>query len=301
MGSLVLLTPITYVVFILGSLSLVAFPFFTGFYSKDFLLEILLVPLNITHTIAYIFTLLAAFLTSTYSIRLLMLAMYAKPHFPLTILPYVKDSPYLMTAPMLFISIGAVAFGYITHELFLGFGSSFYGQSIYTLPQHIRLLDGLNFASFEYTILALFPLFFLGLFFFSIPFTNNSIPSFPAPLIIDVPKATTTYFNSWRYSTIFDPSLMNHFNIFNLALMRHIFTLSVFIYRYLDKGLLEFFGPVGIFRVIHWLGFYIELLSTGFIPHYGFILLSYILIFSFLPLHFFFIFLIFNLYLFFFL
>lgn len=288
MGSLVLLTPISYAVFLLGSLSLVAFPFFTGFYSKDFLLEILLVPLNVTHTIAYIFTLLAALLTATYSIRLLMLAMYSRPHFPLALLPFVKDSPFLMTAPMLFISISAVAFGYVTNELFLGFGSSFYGQSLFTLPQHIRLLDGPNFLSsfHSYQILALLPLFFLTLFFFSFPFSRNgsSAPSVaPSFNPSSAPSVPSSPFNSWRYSSLFDPALMNHFNIFNLAIMRFSFILSVYFYRYFDKGLLEFLGPVGIFRANHWFGFNIELLSTGFIPHYAFIFLCYVFAFAFLP------------------
>lgn len=73
MGGLSINIPITYVSFIIGSLSLMAFPFLTGFYSKDYLLEILLIPNNFTHTIAYILTLFAAFLTSIYSIRLLIL------------------------------------------------------------------------------------------------------------------------------------------------------------------------------------------------------------------------------------
>jgi len=58
-----------------------AFPFLTGFYSKDFILEILFIPNNTTQTIAYLLTLVAAFLTSIYSIRLLILTFLSKPHF----------------------------------------------------------------------------------------------------------------------------------------------------------------------------------------------------------------------------
>jgi len=60
MGSLNLFLPYTYLVFFFASLSLMAFPFTSGFKSKDFLLELLCVPHHFTHTIAYIFTLLAA-------------------------------------------------------------------------------------------------------------------------------------------------------------------------------------------------------------------------------------------------
>ena len=73
MGNLVHFLPVTYSCFIIGSLSLMAFPFFTGFYSKDFILEILFIPNNTTQTIAYLLTLVAAFLTSIYSIRLLII------------------------------------------------------------------------------------------------------------------------------------------------------------------------------------------------------------------------------------
>lgn len=97
MGGLNIHLPYTYLVFFFGSLSLMAFPFTAGFYSKDFLLEILLVPFNFTHTIAYIFTLFAALLTSIYSSRTMMITMLSKPLFPKSIIPFVKDSGWLMT------------------------------------------------------------------------------------------------------------------------------------------------------------------------------------------------------------
>jgi NADH-ubiquinone oxidoreductase chain 5 len=287
MGSLVLLTPLTYSVFFLASLSLIAFPFFTGFYSKDFLLELLIVPLNLTHSFAYLFTLSAAFFTSIYSLRLLMLAMYSRPHFPLAILPFVKDSPYLISLPLLFISISAVGFGFLTHDLFLGFGSKFYGSALFTLPEHLRLLDGLFFLSLSpsYSILAILPLLFLLIFFIILPFSSSSSSSSP---ISDIPSSSTFIsssnpsFNSWRYSHIYDPALLNHFNIFNLVFIRNLFSLSIFIYRFFDKGFLELFGPLGFFRSNHLLGFLFELSSTGFFPHYGFILFSFVSFFVFL-------------------
>lgn len=113
-----------------------AFPFYSGFYSKDLLLEILSVPHNVTHSMAYLLTLLAALLTTIYSIRLLMSTMWSRPQFPLAALPFVADSPILMTGPMIFLSIGAVCLGYFTSELFLGYGSTMYGNSIFSLPEH---------------------------------------------------------------------------------------------------------------------------------------------------------------------
>lgn len=111
-GSMNLLLPLTYLVFLFASLSLMAFPFTSGFKSKDFLLEILSVPHHFSHTLAYIFTLLAALLTSTYSLRIKKIAMLSRPLFPRTMLPFVTDSPFLMTIPLIILSLGAVMLGY---------------------------------------------------------------------------------------------------------------------------------------------------------------------------------------------
>jgi NADH-ubiquinone oxidoreductase chain 5 len=298
MGSLVLLTPLSYLVFLLGSFSLVAFPFFTGFYSKDLLLEILIAPLNFTHSFAYLFTLIAAFFTSTYSIRLLMMAMYSQPNFPLAILPFVKDSSSLMTFPLLFLSLGAVTFGYLSHEFLLGFGSTFYGQSLFILPEHSRLLDAIHFvATWETSpfslLFSLFPLLFLLGLFFSLPFptlaTSSLLPVSVSTTPIGrlgillplhhspfLPSPTFATWSTWRFSHFFDPSLMNHFNTLNYQLIKFFFSLSIYSHRYLDKGFLEFFGPTGIFRLIHWLAFHLELLSTGFLPHYGSLFLAFL-------------------------
>ena len=54
---------------------------------------------------------------------------------------------------------------------------------------------------------------------------------------------------------------------------------SNFIFRYLDKGSFETFGPLGFLRAFHYLGFRIESLSTGFIPHYAFIFIFSISLF----------------------
>jgi NADH-ubiquinone oxidoreductase chain 5 len=96
-GSLNLFLPFTYLVFLFASLSLMAFPFTSGFYSKDFLLELLCVPHHFSHSFAYLFTLLAALITSTYSVRIFMIAMFSRPLFSKSLVPFVIDSPLLMT------------------------------------------------------------------------------------------------------------------------------------------------------------------------------------------------------------
>jgi NADH:ubiquinone oxidoreductase subunit 5 (subunit L)/multisubunit Na+/H+ antiporter MnhA subunit len=66
-GSFHLTLPITYIVFLFCSLSLMAAPFFSGMFSKDYILEILAVPHSFSHSFAYILTLLGASFTALYS------------------------------------------------------------------------------------------------------------------------------------------------------------------------------------------------------------------------------------------
>lgn len=106
-----------------------AFPFLTGFYSKDFLLELALVPRNVTSTVAYILALLAAILTATYSARLMIMTFFAKPHFPKTILNSIHDPSSFLYIPLFLLGLGAAFFGYLANEVFLGMGSTFYLQA----------------------------------------------------------------------------------------------------------------------------------------------------------------------------
>jgi NADH-ubiquinone oxidoreductase chain 5 len=257
MGSLNLFLPFTYLVFLFGSLSLMAFPFTSGWYSKDLLIELLIVPNNFTHTIAYIFTLLGAFLTSSYSVRVMMMVMLNRPNFPKTILNYVIDSNYLKTLPLLFISIGAVTFGYLFHELFLAYGSTFYFNAIFIHPITLSSTLDAQFGGSLLALVSILFLFFISILFFISPFSRYY---FNSPII-------TPSYEAHKFTNIFNS--FNHNDVINHWIMYRYLLLSNILYRYIDKGLLELFGPIGGKNLLHFFGFSIELLSTGFIPHYA--------------------------------
>jgi NADH-ubiquinone oxidoreductase chain 5 len=101
-----------------------------------------LVPKNATTTIAYILALVAAILTATYSARLMILTFLSAPHYPHTVLETIAEPPLLMLIPLIILGAGSAFFGFLTHELFLGIGSTFYQQAIFTHPENLTLLDG---------------------------------------------------------------------------------------------------------------------------------------------------------------
>jgi hypothetical protein len=67
--------------------------------------------------------------------------------------------------------------------------------------------------------------------------------------------------------------ILSHFNILNHWIMHNSLNQSINLYRYFDKGLLQFIGPFGIFRYLNFASFNIEMYYTGFIIHYGVLLL----------------------------
>lgn len=273
MGNLINFLPLTYVSFIIGSLSLMAFPFLTGFYSKDFILEILFIPNNTTQTIAYLLTLVAAFLTSIYSIRLLIQTFLSKPHFNNKLSNYIKDPlDFPVQFTFIILAMGSILFGYFAQELFVGGGTEIYINSLFTHPQNFRLFDNSQSEFTIYKLIVSQPLIFILSLLplkkqlkvnlninIARQFAKNSQKKL-TPLNIPVPL----YWNT---------RILSHFNILNHWIMHNSLNQSINLYRYFDKGLLQQIGPFGIFRNLNFSSFNIELLYTGFILHYAFLII----------------------------
>ena len=78
MGGLKSKLPITYISFMIGTLCIIGFPLTSGFFSKDLLLEVMLYEKSTISLVAYIMLLLAALVTTIYSLRLLFIVFYKK-------------------------------------------------------------------------------------------------------------------------------------------------------------------------------------------------------------------------------
>jgi len=200
----------------------------------------------------------------------------------------------LKTFPLIFLSIAALLKGYITNSLFISYGSPLYAGSIFTHPDHYRLLDTF-FSSY-----ATLPLFFFSFLIFAkingfAKKNNTENTSVASPIIFN----SNNTINSINYTTsntpiiqpkssFSDPLLISTLtlkydtNIFNHWVNFHFLRLSIFIYRYFDKGLLEILGPLGIFRLTHWMASFLEFSFPGFLPHLAFIFIC-LLLFFFLP------------------
>ncbi|EKG08934.1 NADH:ubiquinone/plastoquinone oxidoreductase, partial [Macrophomina phaseolina MS6] len=100
LGGLVNFLPLSYTAILIGSLSLMAFPFLTGFYSKDLILELAAGQYEVSGNIAYWLGTLSARLTAFYSTRLISLAFFTVPNGPKVDYEHAHDAPFIIIIPL---------------------------------------------------------------------------------------------------------------------------------------------------------------------------------------------------------
>lgn len=142
MGGLVRILPLTYATMGIGSLALLGFPFLTGFYSKDVVLEAAYSSFTLEGRVAHTLGVAAAFCTAYYSLRLLALT-FLRPVNGLRQAYSGAHEPGLnMALPLIVLSIGSIFLGYTARDLFLGMGTDFWGNALFVSPEDPVLLAG---------------------------------------------------------------------------------------------------------------------------------------------------------------
>jgi NADH-quinone oxidoreductase subunit L len=139
MGGLKPYLPITYWTAVIGTLALVGFPGFSGFYSKDALIEAVHASTTTGAGYAYWCVLLGVFVTALYSFRLLFLVFHGKERIDPHVKKHLHESSPVVSGPLVALAIPSVVIGWITIEPLL-FGEYFTG-SIFVLERHDVLAE----------------------------------------------------------------------------------------------------------------------------------------------------------------
>ena len=124
--------PYTYALMIIGTLALTGFPFLSGFYSKDAIIEFAYLKGNTTGYYAAGIGIFTAFLTSIYSWRLIFKTFHGQYNNKDVKIEETHESPLVMLIPLVILSIGAIFAGFLFKDLFIGHGgeNSFWAESI---------------------------------------------------------------------------------------------------------------------------------------------------------------------------
>jgi NADH-ubiquinone oxidoreductase chain 5 len=125
MGGLKNLIPFTYSMMVIGSLALIGFPFLTGFYSKDVILEVAYGKYTPEGHFSYLLGSVGAFLTAFYSTRLIYLTFLSTPNGYKKVICAAYDSSYQISLSLLLLSIPSVLIGFYSKDMIIGFGTDF--------------------------------------------------------------------------------------------------------------------------------------------------------------------------------
>jgi proton-translocating NADH-quinone oxidoreductase chain L len=261
MGGLKNLLPFSYSIMLIGSLALMGFPFLTGFYSKDTILEIAYAKYTVWGHFSYYLGTFAAFFTAFYSIRLLFLVFLAEPNGNRVVVLNAHEASWRMGFPLFILSVFSICIGFLTRDFFIGFGTNFWGSAIFILPENYILSD-IEFIDLFFKLLPLLmSLAGAGMAYFVYAFGLSSFYS------IKKTKNFKIVYNFLNRKWYFD-------RLYNEFISQKTLDLSYsYAYKDIDRGLIEKLGPSGIVNIISYIFNFIKDLQSGFMFHYLFMFL----------------------------
>ncbi|MFZ1537579.1 MAG: NADH-quinone oxidoreductase subunit L [Chromatiaceae bacterium] len=139
MGGLRKYMPITWITFLLGSLALIGFPGFSGFFSKDAIIEAVHLSQVGGSGYASVLLTLGVFITALYSFRLYFIVFHGKERMDEHTRHHLHETPAVVWVPLVLLAIPSVFIGWITMEPVL-FGDWF-KDVIHVAPQHDVLAE----------------------------------------------------------------------------------------------------------------------------------------------------------------
>jgi NADH-ubiquinone oxidoreductase chain 5 len=288
MGGLIKFLPFTYSVMLAGSLSLLATPYLTGFYSKDLILELAYGQYSFSGMYAYILGSITAGITAFYSFRLISLVFLTTANGQKESYLNSHESKLAVIIPLLILAIFSIFFGFLFSDLFVGIGSDFFANSIFTHPNNIALVEAefsLNpFIKLLPAILSIFgatlaifmyhiqPLFLINLTFD--PSANMKAPLSLAQEETEQNKnGLVGSANSINYLGRYIYTFLNGKYFFDAIYNQYIITnglkLGYTISKEIDRGAIELLGPYGLSNYLNNTGNNLAKLDTGIITTYS--------------------------------
>ena len=256
MGAVWKKLPYTYALMIIGTLALTGFPFLSGFYSKDAIIEFAYLKGNTVGYYAAGVGVFTAFLTAIYSWRLIFKTFHGEYNNKSIKIEETHESPLIMLIPLIILSIGAIFAGFIFKDLFISLGdqNNFWAQSI-------LFLEPLSTEHPPTWFLLLTPILVL----ISIPIAyylfvkNKSIPE----QIVKINRPLYEFLvNKWYFDELYD-----------YIIIKPSQKIGLFLWKVCDVKIIDGFGPDGISMLIKKISQKANKFQSGFIYQYAFVML----------------------------
>ena len=248
--------PYTYSLMIIGTLALTGFPFLSGFYSKDAIIEFAYLRGNTTGYYAAGIGIFTAFLTSIYSWRLIFKTFHGEYNNKEIKIDETHESPIVMLIPLILLSIGAIFAGFLFKELFIGYEglNNFWRDSIFFLKPLSTDHPPLWFLLLTPTLVILsIPLaYYLFL-------KNRNLPE----RLASINKPLYQFLlNKWYFDELYD-----------VLFVKPSKKLGLFLWKFFDLKIIDGFGPDGISSMIKKFSVKANKFQSGYIYQYAFVML----------------------------
>ena len=254
MGGLFSKIPFTGTMMWIGSLAIIGFPFFSGYYSKEAILENAYFASSNMGLYAYTVGIITALLTAFYSWRLLFMTFHGSTRASNDSFNKVHESPTVMTAPLAFLAVGSIFSGVFLSDYFIGSKETdFWFVSI------ILSHNDLHLPFFQTLIIkssVAFGVLSAALVYFYRKELANTLAQSLSPLY-------SLSFNKWYVDEIYN-------NIFT----RPFFYLASLFWKRGDTQLIDEYGPNGVSRLINFFSKGLSLFQSGYLYHYAFAMLG---------------------------
>ena len=256
MGGIWKKLPYTWVLMIIGTLALTGFPFLSGFYSKEAIIEYAYLRGNTVGYYAVIVGIFTALLTSIYSWRLIFKTFHGTYNNEKLKINTMHESPFVMLIPLIILAIGSLFAGYFFKELFIGHSSSNYFWT-----DSIKFLLPLSLDHPPLWIIYITPVIVI----LSIPFSyylfvkNKNITNW---LVNENKPLYNFLHNKWYFDELYDFLFVKPFK-----------KIGIFFWKNVDIKIIDKFGPDGISNLIKIFSNKAVKFQSGYIYQYAFIML----------------------------
>jgi len=258
MGGIFKKIPITYAMMWIGSLALIGFPPFAGFFSKDVILEAAFMSNAKYSNLAFYLGITAAFLTAFYSFRLIFMVFHGETNADEKTFNHAHESPKNMLIPLFILAAGSIFAGYIGYSILnmVSVDNNFFDNAIFVADANKNLLEEIHHTP---AFIKYLPIM-VGVFAFILSyFIYISRPYLPQRIAGKLKYLYNISSNKWYFDEIYH-------NIFTKPIKR----LGLFLWKSIDNKIIDNFGPNGLAAISRLFSNKSTRLQTGYVYHYAF-------------------------------
>jgi NADH-quinone oxidoreductase subunit L len=262
-GGLYKKLPITYALMWIGTLALIGFPFFAGYYSKDMILEAEWAGNNSFDTFAYVVGVAVAFMTAAYSGKVMFMTFHGKARYDENH-AHIHEAPLVMLIPLFVLAAGAILSGMIAYDYFVGDHYAVFWETAIN-PKSESVLHA---AELDPLWVKLLPAVaaLSGLAFGWVCYVWR--PNLPA----------------WfaKHFALINKIIVNKFyfdKVYGAVFAAGAPLVGKILWRYGDLGIIDKYGPDGAARASTQIAGRISKFQTGFLYHYAFVMLMALVLF----------------------